>query len=149
IYLSMMPLLRVFAPALLAVSGAWAASTPGSTNPAIARAIAALEAAAPRAQSDAARPIFHITSPAQWMNDPNGPIYHHGWYHLFYQLHPFSDGDGPKYWGHVRSHDLAKWEALPIALAPSTEAGETGVWSGCCTLNGKGEPMIFYTSIAA
>jgi beta-fructofuranosidase len=114
----------------------------------ISRAMAALQAAAPRAQADPARPIFHITAPAQWMNDPNGPIYYHGAYHLFYQLHPFSDGDGPKYWGHVRSRDLAKWDALPVALAPSTETGEAGVWSGCCTVNGKGEPMIFYTSVA-
>ncbi len=82
------------------------------------------------------------------MNDPNGPIFYKGWYHLFYQLHPFSDGDGPKYWGHVRSRDLVKWEPLPIALWPSSELDETGVWSGCCTINGRGEPMIFYTSVA-
>jgi beta-fructofuranosidase len=118
------------------------------TNEAIARANAAIQAAAVRAQADPARPIFHVTSPAQWMNDPNGPIYYKGFYHLFYQLHPFSDGSGPKYWGHVRSRDLAKWEPLPVALWPSSEAGEVEVWSGCCTINGLGEPMIFYTSIA-
>ena len=124
-------------------------SRAASTNEMIARATAALEAAIPRAQSDPARPIFHITAPAQWLNDPNGPIYYHGVYHLFYQLHPFSDGDGPKYWGHVRSRDLVKWEPLPIALWPSTEKGEVGVWSGCCTINGQGDPMIFYTSVFA
>jgi len=118
------------------------------SNDAIAQATAAVEAAAPRAQADPARPIFHVTSPAQWINDPNGPIFHRGFYHLFYQLHPFSDESGPKYWGHVRSRDLATWEPLPIALWPSSEAGEEGVWSGCCTVNGEGEPMIFYTSIA-
>lgn len=114
---------------------------------ALARATAAVEAAVPRAQADPAHPIFHITSPAQWMNDPNGPIFYKGYYHVFYQLHPFSDGDGPKYWGHVRSHDLVKWEPLPIALWPSTESKEAGVWSGCCTTNGRGEPVIFYTSV--
>ena len=119
-----------------------------STNDAIARATAAIQAAVPRAQADPTHPIFHVTSPAQWMNDPNGPIFYKGWYHLFYQLHPFSDGDGPKYWGHVRSRDLVKWEPLPIALWPSSELDETGVWSGCCTINGRGEPMIFYTSVA-
>ena len=117
-------------------------------NEAIARATAAVQAAAPRAQADPARPIFHVMAPAQWMNDPNGPIYYKGYYHLFYQLHPFSDEDGTKYWGHVRSRDLVKWEPLPIALWPSTETGEAGVWSGCCTINGQGQPMIFYTSIA-
>src|SRR5262245_56701466 len=119
-----------------------------STNPAIARATAAVEAAAPRAQDDPAHPIFHVTSPAQWINDPNGPLFYKGYYHLFYQLHPFSDESGPKYWGHVRSRDLAKWEHLPIALWPSTELGESEIWSGCCTINGNGEPMAFYTSIA-
>jgi beta-fructofuranosidase len=110
--------------------------------------MAALQAGAPRAQADPTRPIFHITAPSEWINDPNGPIYYHGVYHLFYQLNPFSDGDGPKYWGHARSRDLAKWETLPVALWPSTELGEAGVWSGCCTINGNGEPMIFYTSVA-
>jgi beta-fructofuranosidase len=117
-------------------------------NDALARATAAVQAAASRAQADPTRPIFHVTSPAQWINDPNGPIYHKGVYHLFYQLHPFSDGSGPKYWGHVRSRDLAQWEHLPIALAPSGDAGEAEIWSGCCTINGKGEPMAFYTSIS-
>jgi beta-fructofuranosidase len=119
-----------------------------NTNPAIVRATTAVEAALPRAQADPAHPIFHVTSPAQWMNDPNGPIYYKGYYHLFYQLHPFSDQSGPKYWGHVRSRNLANWEHLPIALWPSTESGESEVWSGCCTINGLGEPMAFYTSIA-
>ncbi|HEY3915807.1 MAG TPA: glycoside hydrolase family 32 protein, partial [Verrucomicrobiae bacterium] len=123
-----------------------AESAPEDTT--MARATAAMMAAVPRAQADPAHPIFHVTSPAQWMNDPNGPIYHNGYYHLFYQLNPFSDGDGPKYWGHVRSRDLAYWDPLPIALRPSTEKGEQGVWSGCCTINGLGKPMIFYTSVA-
>lgn len=114
---------------------------------ALVRATAAVEAAAPRAQADPARPIFHITAPAQWINDPNGPIFYKGFYHLFYQLHPFSDASGPKYWGHVRSRDLVKWEHLPIALAPSGDAGEAEIWSGCCTINGLGQPMAFYTSI--
>jgi len=118
-----------------------------SASDVLTRATTAVEAAAPRAQADPSRPIFHITAPAQWINDPNGPIFYQGFYHLFYQLHPFSDASGPKYWGHVRSRDLAKWEHLPIALAPSGEAGETEIWSGCCTLNDLGQPMIFYTSI--
>lgn len=119
-----------------------------SADAAIAKATAAMEAAVPRAQADPAHPIYHVAAPAQWMNDPNGPIFYKGVYHLFYQLHPFSDGSGPKYWGHVRSRDLAKWEHLPIALWPSSELGESEIWSGCCTINGLGQPMAFYTSIA-
>ncbi len=121
-----------------------------STNEAIVRATAAIEAAVPRAQADPTHPIFHLISPAQWMNDPNGPIFYKGYYHLFYQMNPFSDDSGPRalrYWGHVRSRDLVKWEPLPIALWPSGELGEESVWSGCCTINGLGQPMCFYTSI--
>lgn len=132
---------------LLAVLGLPFSSPAESANPVLARATAAVEAATPRAQADPAHPLFHITAPAQWMNDPNGPIFYKGYYHLFYQFHPFSDSSGPKYWGHVRSRDLVHWQPLPIALWPSTEAGETEVWSGCCTINGLGQPMCFYTSI--
>jgi beta-fructofuranosidase len=120
------------------------------TNEAILQATAAMNAEMPRAQADPARPVFHITSPAQWMNDPNGPIFYKGYYHLFYQLNPLSDDSGPRalrYWGHVRSRDLVKWEPLPIALWPSSELGEESIWSGCCTINGDGQPMAFYTSI--
>jgi beta-fructofuranosidase len=139
---------RRLIPTLLALCALPICSGAQPTNDAIARANAAVKAATPRAQSDPARPIFHVASPAQWMNDPNGPIYYKGFYHLFYQLHPFSDESGPKYWGHVRSHDLVKWEHLPVAVAPSGELGESEIWSGCCTINGEGRPMIFYTSIA-
>lgn len=115
---------------------------------ALVRAEAAVKAAVPAAQSDPSHPIFHVATPAQWMNDPNGPIFYKGYYHLFYQLHPYSDKDGTKYWGHVRSRDLVKWEHLPIALAPSNDKDEEAIWSGSCTINGLGQPMIFYTSIA-
>lgn len=126
----------------------WSCGAQGqSTNPAIVVATAAMDAAVPRAQADPAHLLFHVISPAQWMNDPNGPIYYKGCYHLFYQLTPFNDTGGVKYWGHVRSRDLVKWEPLPIALWPSTELGEDSIWSGCCTINGEGKPMAFYTSI--
>jgi len=118
-----------------------------SADEALVRANAAVTAAAPRAQTDPLRPVFHVTAPAQWVNDPNGPIFHKRFYHLFYQLTPYSDESGIKYWGHARSRDLAKWEQLPIAIAPSDDQGEESIWSGCCTINGKGQPMAFYTSI--
>ncbi|MDB6121736.1 MAG: hypothetical protein JWQ71_729 [Pedosphaera sp.] len=144
----MIPLSRRFSSCLLALCLLPLCSRAEPTNDLIARATAAIQVATPRAQADPSHPIFHVTAPAQWINDPNGPIYYKGYYHLFYQLYPFSDQGGPKYWGHVRSHDLAKWKPLPIALAPSGDLGEAEVWSGCCTINGQGKPMIFYTSIA-
>src|SRR5262245_47292866 len=114
---------------------------------AIDRAMASVEQATPRLEKDRTRPIYHVLGPANWMNDPNGPIYHKGFYHLFYQHNPYGDDWGNMHWGHVRSPDLVHWERLPIALWPSKEAGEDHVFSGCAVLNGAGQPMIFYTSI--
>lgn len=31
-------------------------------------------------------PQYHVTPPKNWMNDPNGPMYYNGIYHLFYQV---------------------------------------------------------------
>jgi len=63
------------------------------------------------------RPQFHFTPAKNWMNDPNGPIYYEGEYHLFYQYNPFSIEWGHMSWGHAVSRDLVHWEHLPIALS--------------------------------
>ncbi len=75
---------------------------------------------------------YHFSQYAHWNNDPNGLVYYDGYYHLFYQHHPFSNYWSDMYWGHARSKDLAHWELLPIALFPDEDWGEgTGfMWSG-------------------
>jgi beta-fructofuranosidase len=112
-------------------------------------AVASVAGAASRASQDAARPVFHVAPPALWCNDPNGPIYHNGYYHLFYQHNPFGDRWEHMHWGHVRSKDLVHWEHLPIALGPSRAQGEDHCFSGCATTNSQGQVMLFYTSIGA
>ena len=37
---------------------------------------------------DPLRPQFHLLPAANWMNDPDGPIYFDGRYHMFYQYNP-------------------------------------------------------------
>lgn len=114
---------------------------------ALRRADESVREAARRAETDPARPVFHFRPPGNWMNDPNGPLYHKGWYHMFYQHNPFGDQWGNMHWGHARSRDLIKWEHLPIALWPSLTKGEEHVFSGSAAINGQGAPMLFYTSI--
>lgn len=67
---------------------------------------------------DPNRPRYHFTPPTAWLNDPNGMVYHHGEYHLFYQYYPDALVWGPMHWGHAVSRDLVVWEHLPIALYP-------------------------------
>lgn len=66
------------------------------------------------------RPLIHFTPEKNWMNDPNGMVYHKGLYHLFYQYHPFSSVWGPMHWGHATSTDLIHWNREPIALYPDS-----------------------------
>ena len=122
------------------------------TNAAIERGMRGLRAAIPQAEKDPTRPVYHFRPLARWMNDPCGTIYHQGYYHLFYQLGAHTDRltmEAELYWGHARSPDLVHWEHLPIALWASSELGERRCNSGCVVMNGKGEPMIFYTHCPA
>lgn len=65
---------------------------------------------------DRFRPVFHYTPERNWMNDPNGPLYANGQYHLFYQYNPNGLEWGDISWGHAVSDDLVTWTELPVAL---------------------------------
>ncbi|MBO4572666.1 MAG: glycoside hydrolase family 32 protein [Clostridia bacterium] len=90
------------------------------------------------------RQQYHFSQYAHWNNDPNGLVYYDGWYHLYYQHHPFSNYWSDMYWGHARSRDLVHWELLPICLFPDSEMGEgTGLmWSGSAFVYHKGDSAL-------
>ena len=78
------------------------------------------------------RPQFHFSPQINWMNDPNGLVYHDGEYHLFHQYNPVGNSWGHMSWGHAVSGDLTHWKHLPLAIAK-----EDGVmaFSGCCVVD--------------
>lgn len=90
------------------------------------------------------RPRYHIATPGGWLNDPNGLCYYQGYYHVFYQYHPYSAEWGPMHWGHVRSKDLVHWEQLPVALVPGDPEDTGGCFSGSAMVK-DGRLYLLYT----
>lgn len=96
---------------------------------------------------DPNRPQFHLLPAANWMNDPNGPIFWKGNYHMFFQYNPHAAVWGDMHWAHAMSPDMIHWQHLPIALAP-TQGGpdEEGCFSGSAVVF-SGVPTFLYTGV--
>ncbi|HET6168530.1 MAG TPA: glycoside hydrolase family 32 protein [Terracidiphilus sp.] len=96
---------------------------------------------------DPLRPEFHLMPPHNWMNDPNGPIWWKGQYHLFYQLNPHAAVWGAMHWGHAVSPDMIRWRHQPIALAPTPGGPDSeGCFSGSAVVF-EGKPAFIYTGV--
>lgn len=92
-----------------------------------------------------ARPLVHVAPGRGWLNDPNGPVYVDGEYHLYFQHHPHSLEWGPMHWGHVVSDDLLQWHARPIAMEPD---GDGVIYSGSVVRDDEGPLLAFYTRVS-
>ncbi|KAL5810923.1 hypothetical protein ACOSQ4_027491 [Xanthoceras sorbifolium] len=88
------------------------------------------------------RTSYHFQPVKNWMN---GPLFHMGWYHLFYQYNPDSAVWGNITWGHAVSRDLIHWLYLPIAMVPDQWYDINGVWTGSATLLPDGQIVMLYT----
>ena len=73
---------------------------------------------------------FHLRSPKNWLNDPNGLCQFRGTYRFFYQY----DHDWPivdqKAWGQFSSPDLIHWTYEGVPIEPSIPEDRHGVFSG-------------------
>ena len=78
------------------------------------------------------RPRFHLSSPANWLSDPNGLVWHAGHWHLYYQHNPHGEDWGHMAWGHARSKDLVEWEPLDPAMLATDEHF---IFSGCAVVD--------------
>lgn len=88
---------------------------------------------------------FHFRTVKNYMNDPSGPMYYKGWYHLFYQNNPKDPFWGHIAWGHAVSRDLLNWFHLPVAVAPDRWYDTFGVWTGSIITLSDGRMIMLYT----
>ncbi|KAG6384204.1 hypothetical protein SASPL_155985 [Salvia splendens] len=79
-----------------------------------------------------------------WCNT-TGPLFHKGWYHLFYQYNQESAVWGNITWGHAVSKDLIHWFHLPYAMVPDQWYDVNGVWTGSATILPDGQIIMLYT----
>lgn len=111
------------------------------------RNLAAATLASADLAHDAQRPEYHFLAPHNWMNDPNGPIWWKGNYHLFYQMNPHAAVWGDMHWGHATSKDMVHWKHLPIALAPTPGGPDSeGCFSGSAVVR-DGVPTFLFTGV--
>ena len=100
--------------------------------------------------SELHRPQFHFTARENWINDPNGLVYHDGVWHLFFQHNIEAPVWGRMWWGHAVSDDLIHWRQVEHALYPD-EMGT--MFSGSAVVDhdntasfGEGAMLLFYTA---
>lgn len=97
--------------------------------------------------ADPLRPQFHLLPERNWMNDPNGPIFWKGKYHMFFQYNPNAAVWGDMHWAHAVSPDMVHWKHMPVALAPTPGGYDAdGCFSGSAVVY-EGTPTIIYTGV--
>lgn len=97
--------------------------------------------------NDVQRPEYHLIAPGKWMNEPHGPLFYEGYYHIFYQANPHAPIWNHIQWGHMISRDMVHWEDMPLALETGDDdLDPDGCWSGSSLIDKEGIPRIFYTA---
>lgn len=124
-----------------------------AAGPGVAKALRGLDGGPPgletRLAGDPRRPQFHLLPKRNWMNDPNGPVYWRGKYHMFFQYNPDGAYWGDMHWGHAVSPDMVYWKYLPVALAPTPGGPDAqGCFSGTAVIDGD-EVAVLYTGVVS
>lgn len=83
------------------------------------------------------RPLFHFTTDANWINDPNGLVYANGRFHVFAQYNPFGDKWGHMSWAHAVSTDLFTWDEWHVAIPEikNDDGTATMIFSGSAVVD--------------
>ncbi|MBQ6469506.1 MAG: sucrose-6-phosphate hydrolase [Lachnospiraceae bacterium] len=76
------------------------------------------------------RQKYHVQPVTGLSSDPNGFTKYKDTWHLFYQWCPWGAVHGLKYWYHVTSKDLVRWENAGVGLKPDRDYDNKGCHSG-------------------
>jgi beta-fructofuranosidase len=91
------------------------------------------------------RPLYHVSPPKGWLNDPNGLCEMNGVYNVFFQYSPESpNGAGIRGWGYATSKDLIHWDYKGMPIKPDHEWDANGAYSGSALIN-EGVMYLYYT----
>jgi beta-fructofuranosidase len=117
-----------------------------TTGAALTRKLPALELSDAAIARDPMRPQYHLLPAHGWMNDPCGPIYWRGQYHMFLQYND-APVSGVKLWAHATSPDMIHWRRQTITLAPTPGGPDAdGCWTGTAAVV-DGKPAFLYTGV--
>ncbi|WP_332631828.1 GH32 C-terminal domain-containing protein [Halalkalibacter flavus] len=98
-------------------------------------------------ENDPHRPQYHAAPPVHWQNEPGGPFYFNGQYHVFYQSNPRGPYWNHIRWGHLVSDDMIHWRDVEDAIVPGRhDVDPDGAWAGDAVVDDFGNPVIFYTA---
>lgn len=90
---------------------------------------------------------YHGGPYQHWMNEPHGPVYYNGMYHLFYQSNVVGTYWRNICWGHLVSEDMVHWKPIREAITPiENSVVPDGVWSGGASTDVNGVPVLFFTA---
>ena len=145
-YPPLQPTRRRFLGGMLGVTGA-AALSPASSFCSFQAAAQSDPVSSETLAADPLRPQFHLLPARNWMNDPNGPIFWKGNYHMFHQYNPNAAVWGDMHWAHSVSPDTIHWKHLSVALAPTQGgADQDGCFTGSAA-DVDGTATIIYTGV--
>ena len=87
-------------------------------------------------------PRYHLAARAGWMNDPNGLVWFDGWYHAFYQHHPYSTQWGPMHWA-MRAAGFSSLGTSPGCTGARRSRRQGWLFSGSAVVDGDTLALIY------
>ncbi|WP_426461541.1 PfkB family carbohydrate kinase [Mycoplasma hafezii] len=89
-------------------------------------------------------PKIHIRPYSGLLNDPNGLVYHDGYYYIFYQNTPNIAMHKTKCWSAYRTMDFLVYEDLGTIITPSIPEDAQGIFSGGA-ISAHNKIYLYYT----